>query len=182
MLAVRRIGRRRYAACYARRERGERPTASLPGLLAVLLMGWLVLGMGGCGVKGPPVPFRQPAPLPAVAHLGFGVADGRVTLTWRLKAPLDGEAARQARFIVRRSLTKLEGPACENCPMVFETVGTQPYVETADGIHAMTLPLETGYRYGFIVHLKTGKRVGPDSTPVQFDYPSDEVVVPVEEP
>jgi hypothetical protein len=133
-------------------------------------------------VKGPPVPLRQPPPLPAVADLAHRVADRQVTLTWRLTAPLDNPTARQARFIVRRSQTALDAPACENCPLTFETVGRVPYVETADNTHAFIYSLEKGYRYGFTVHLKTNAGVGPESSLLRFDLRSNGSAVPVEEP
>jgi hypothetical protein len=148
-------------------------------VLAVVLGGGLT---GGCGVKGPPTPMWPPAPLPMVADLTCQVADGRVTLTWRLPSPLEDKAARQASFIIRRYRTALDQPACENCPRVFTTVETMPYVETADTAFSLNLALEAGYRYAFTVHLQTGNDVGPDADPVQFDYPSDEISVPVEEP
>jgi hypothetical protein len=125
---------------------------------------------------------RQPDPLPAVVDLAYRIANRQVTLTWRLQSPPDRQAARQARFIVRRFRTALDQPICESCPQVFETVGRMPYVETSDGAYALTLPLNVGFRYTFKVHLEAGNLVGADCEPVQFDYPSDNIGVPVEEP
>jgi len=151
-------------------------------LVLFLVLGWLTVGLGGCGVKGPPVPLRQPDPLPAVVDLAHRIDNRQVTLTWRLQSPPDRQAARQARFIVRRFRTALDQPACESCPQVFETVSRMPYVETSDGAYALTLPVEAGFRYAFTVHLETGKLVGADSEPVKFEYPSDDHALPVEEP
>jgi len=146
-------------------------------LVLALVLGWFAL-IGGCGVKGPPVPLREPPALPSVTDLAHRVADGQVALTWRLQSPLDSRAARQASFIVRRSRTAFDQTACENCPRVFETVGNIPYVETDDGSYTLTLGLDAGFRYVFTVHLQTGRVVGPDGDPVQFDYPSDKRVQP----
>jgi hypothetical protein len=45
---------------------------------------WLFgFGWIGCGVKGPPVPPRQP-PVPAVSDLAYEVAGQAVMLTWSL--------------------------------------------------------------------------------------------------
>lgn len=151
-------------------------------LVLVLVLGWLTVGLGGCGVKGPPVPLRQQAPLPAVVNPAYRIANRQVTLTWRLQSSLDRQVARQARFIVRRFRRALDQPACESCPQVFETVGRMPYVETSDGAYVLTLPLEAGFRYAFTVHIETGNLVGADSEPLKFEYPSDDNVVPVEKP
>jgi hypothetical protein len=162
------------------RRNGEtRPGWWLRLVLALLLAGG---GLGGCGVKGPPVPLRPQARLPAVTDLAYRVADHSVMLTWTLSPLLDGKAAKQASFIVRRSQTALDAPACENCPLVFEKVGTVPYVDAGDKPFALSLALETGHRYVFTVYLKMGGMKGPESNPVKFDYTSDEFVVPVEEP
>ncbi len=169
--AIRRNGRYRWDLGGA----GARLTLGL-----VLVLGWLVAG--GCGVKGPPIPLRQPAPLPAVTDLTYRVSDRQVTLTWRLPSPLDRQSAKRARFIIRRSRTALDQPACENCPRVVETVGRMPYVETTDMTYTDKLVIEAGYGYAFTVHLRTGNQVGPDGDPVQFDYPSNPLAVPVEEP
>lgn len=141
-------------------------------LALILAVGWWVLATG-CGVKGPPVPLWQASPLPAVADLAGRVADGRVTLTWQLQSSLDSQAARQASFIIRRSRTAFDEPSCENCPQVFETVGNVPYVETDDGSYTLTLGLDAGFRYVFMVHLQTEHGIGPAGEPVQFDYPMD---------
>ena len=127
----------------------------------------------GCGVKGPPVPLWKTPDLPSVTDLAYHEADGQVTLTWTLQSPLDAQAARQASFIVRRFRTALDQPSCENCPKVFETVGNIPYVETDDGSYTLTLSLDAGFRYAFMVHLQTEHDVGPDCDPVKFDYPMD---------
>ena len=153
----------------------DRWTGKRHGLILlklVLVLGWFVL-VAGCGVKGPPVPLQQTPALPSVTALAHRVADGQVTLTWQLQSALDSRTARQASFIVRRSRTALDQPSCENCPQVFETVGNIPYVETADGSYALKLGLDAGFRYVFMVHLRTGHDVGPDCDPVQFDYPMD---------
>lgn len=162
------------------RRRVEKRLGRPLGLVLALLLAWV--GCSGCGVKAPPVPLRQPAPLPAVTDLAYRVADHAVVLTWTLSPPLDNKTARQASFIVRRSRTALDAVACENCPRVFEKVGTVPYVEADEKPFTLRLALEAGNRYVFTVRLRMDGVVGPDSNPAKFDYPLDEFGVPMEEP
>lgn len=131
---------------------------------------FLLLGLGGCGVKGPPVPPRQPVP-PAVTDLAFQVADGSVTLTWRLTQPLSGKPAGPWAFGIYRARSVLDQPACDTCPLVFEKVGTVPYVEPQVDRFSTAIPLDAGYRYVFKVRLEKNRRAGPDSQPIRFDYP-----------
>lgn len=131
----------------------------------------LLLGFSyfGCGIKGPPVPPRQP-PVPVVAELAYQVADQTVTLTWRLPEPLSGKQAKHAKFGLYRSRTALAESACDGCPLVFEKVATVPYVHTDSNRFSTGAPLDPGYRYGFKVRLETDGGAGPDSNLVKFDY------------
>ena len=147
--------------------RCSRPSAAL----LVTLGGALLVAVFGCGVKGPPVPPRQPA-LPAVVELDHRTAGTTVTLTWRTAAPLTGGAAHTARYVIYRSRTDLTGPACDTCPLVFEKIATVAHEKGLAPPYAARLPLEAGYRYTFKVRLEAGGLTGPDSPTVQFDYPS----------
>lgn len=126
----------------------------------------------GCGVKGPPVPPRQP-PVPAVADLAYAVADHTIALTWRLPGPLSTKQANQAAFGLYRSRTALAESGCDGCPLVFEKVATVPYVHTESNRFSFDAPLEPGYRYVFKVRLETDGGTGPDSNPVQVDHLPD---------
>ena len=138
----------------------------------ILLTGVLLLlscSYFGCGVKGPPVPPRQP-PLPVVADLAYQVAGQMVTLTWSLQGSLSGKQAQQTVFGLYRSMTALDEPVCDGCPLVFEKVTTVPYVHADADRFATDVSLDTGYHYVFKVRLETDRGVGPDSNPVQFDH------------
>jgi hypothetical protein len=133
---------------------------------------FLLLGFSyfGCGVKGPPVPPRQP-PVPAVADLAYQMGDQTITLTWRLPERLSAKQAAQASFGLYRSRTALAGSDCDGCPQVFEKVVTVPYVHTETNRFFIDVPLEPGYRYVFKVRLHAAGGAGPDSNPVRVDLP-----------
>jgi hypothetical protein len=134
---------------------------------------WLIgIGWFGCGVKGPPVPPRQPLS-PAAPRLTFQVTGASVTLAWSLPEPLSGRQTKQARFVVYRSQTDLDQAACDDCPLVFQKWETIPYVHADANPYSVTAPLDPGYRYVFKVRVETDGRVGPDSNSVQVDYESD---------
>ena len=128
----------------------------------------LSVGYSGCGVKGVPVPPRQP-PIPAVADLAYALADRTVALTWRLPGPLSAKQARHAVFGIYRSRTALDESGCDGCPLVFEKAATVPYVHTPSNRFSIDAPLESGYRYVFKVRLETDGAAGPDSNMVQVD-------------
>jgi hypothetical protein len=146
----------------------------------IVLSGIFLLLSGiyfGCGIKGPPVPLRQPQ-VPAVTNLVYQVTDQSVTLTWSLPGPLSGKQANQATFGLYRSRTALAEPACDDCPLIFEKVATVPYVHTDTNRYSTDVPLDPGYRYGFNVRLETNGGAGTDSNPVQFDVPSGGLKTP----
>ena len=126
----------------------------------------------GCGVKGPPVPPRQPL-VPTVADLAYAVTDHTIALTWRLPGPLSTKQANQAAFGLYRSRIALAESGCDGCPLVFEKVATVPYVHTESNRFSFDAPLEPGYRYVFKVRLETDGGTGPDSNPVQVDHLPD---------
>ena len=136
----------------------------LAGLFLLLSVSYF-----GCGVKGPPVPPRQP-PVLAVADLAYAVSDQIVALTWHLPGPLSAKQAKNAAFGLYRSRTALAEPDCDGCPLVFEKVTTVPYVHTESNRFSIDAPLEAGYRYVFKVRLETDGGDGPDSNSVQIDH------------
>jgi hypothetical protein len=141
----------------------------------------LVWGISGCGVKGPPVPPRQP-PLPAVTDLSYRLTQQTVALTWRLSAPPTGSWDRDWVFGIYRSRSSLDQPPCDGCPLVFAKVATLPYTDTDNLRFSTDVPLVPGYRYVFKVRLETTHRAGPDSNTVTFDDPSVESMQPSETP
>lgn len=149
-----------------------RPQRFHANRLIALATGLLLSALWSCGIKGPPVPPQQ-APVPAVVDLIYQLTDRSVALSWRLSMPLDGKSASQAAFVIYRSRTALDEPACETCPLVFEKAGMLPYVDTENDRFAFNVPIDSGYRYVFKVHLKLDGIDGPDSNPVQFKHVSD---------
>ena len=152
---------------YDKRTRSCSKNIVLAGLFLLLSVSYF-----GCGVKGPPLPSRQP-PVPAVADLAYAVTDQTVTLTWRLPGALSAKLAKNAVFGVYRSRTALAEPDCDGCPLVFEKVATVPYVHADANRFSIDAPLEPGYRYVFKVRLETGGGGGPDSNLVQVDHLTD---------
>jgi len=145
-------------------------SAKRPILAGLFLL--LSVSYFGCGVKGPPVPPRQP-PVTAVADLAYAVSDQIVALTWHLPGPLSAKQAKNAAFGLYRSRTALAEPDCDGCPLVFEKVATVPYVHTESNRFSIDAPLETGYRYVFKVRLETDGGDGPDSNSVKIDHLPD---------
>jgi hypothetical protein len=139
----------------------------IAGLCGLVGIAWI-----GCGVKGPPVPPRQPMP-PASPRLAFQVTGSSVTLTWSLPEPLSGRQAKQARFVVYRSPTGFDQAACDDCPLVFQKWKTIPYVHADANPYSTTAPLDPGYRYVFKVRVETEGGVGADSNSVQVDPVTD---------
>ncbi len=150
------------------------PKAVFSGKVTLLTGIFLLLGFSyfGCGIKGPPVPPRQP-PVPVVLDLAYQVADRVIMLTWRLPGPLFGRQANHATFGLYRSRTTLAEPVCDGCPLVFEKVKTVPFVYTDTNRYSADASLDPGYRYVFKVRLETDGGAGPDSNPVQLDHLSD---------
>jgi hypothetical protein len=144
-------------------------SANRPILFGLLLL--LSTAYFGCGVKGPPVPPRQPL-VPAV-ELSYQVDDQTVRLTWRLPGPLAAKQAKDAAFVVYRSRTALAEPPCDGCPLVFEKAASVAYVDSDSNRFSIDKPLESGYRYVFKVRLETDSGAGPDSNPVRFDHLPD---------
>jgi len=141
--------------------------AKVPILMGLLLL--FGLSYFGCGVKGPPVPLRQPS-IPAVTDLDYQVTDQTIVLTWRLLAPPSAKQANRAAFGLYRSRTGMAEATCDDCPLVFEKVATVPYVYSKDNRFSIDLPLDLDFRYVFKVRLEMDNGVGPDSNLVQVDH------------
>jgi predicted small lipoprotein YifL len=130
----------------------------------------VLFSLAGCGVKGPPMPPKA-APTPAVS-LTYRLDDASVQLQWEMASDLSNEQARQATFAIYRSRQDLSEGACENCPLVFEKVATQPFVQTAGNRFSSAVALDTGYGYAFKVRLEIRGQAGVDSNTVRFDFPA----------
>jgi len=129
-----------------------------------------VFSLAGCGVKGPPIPPKT-APLPAVA-LTYRLDGASVQLQWKMASDLSNKQARQANFATYRARWDLSEGGCDNCPLVFEKVATQPFVSTEDAHFSSAVALDPGYGYAFKVRLEVGGQAGVDSNTVRFDFPA----------
>ena len=93
-------------------------------------------------------------------------------LQWKMASDLSNKQARQATFTIYRSRHDLSEGACKDCPLVFEKVSTQPFVQTEDGRFFSVEILDPGYGYAFKVRLKIPGQAVADSNTVRFEYPS----------
>jgi predicted small lipoprotein YifL len=129
-----------------------------------------VLSLAACGVKGPPVPPKA-APPPAVA-LTYRLDGASVQLQWEMASDLSNKQARQAAFTIYRSRQDLSEGDCDDCPLVFEKVSTQPFVQTDGNRFSSVEILDPGYGYAFKVRLAIRGQAGADSNTVRFEFPS----------
>jgi predicted small lipoprotein YifL len=127
-----------------------------------------VFSLVGCGVKGPPMPPKA-APLPAVA-LTYRLDGASVQLQWKMASVLSSKQARQATFTIYRSRQDLSEGACDDCPLVFEKVATQPFVQTDGNRFSSVEILDPGHGYAFKVRLEIRGQAGADSNTVRFDF------------
>lgn len=141
----------------------------LPNCVAAALF-LAVLSLASCGVKGPPVPPKA-APPPAVA-LTYRLDGASVQLQWELASDLSSKQARQATFTIYRSRRDLSDAACDDCPLVFEKVATQPFVQTEGSRFSSIVTLYPGYGYAFKVRLEIRGQAGADSNTIRFDVPA----------
>ena len=140
---------------------------------AVAALFLAVFTLAGCGVKGPPIP-PQTAPLPDLA-LSYRLVDGpSVQLMWQMSSPLSNAQDRQATVLIYRSRMDLSEADCDNCPLVFEKVSTQPFVQTDGNRFSSVEILNPGYGYAFKVRLAIRGQAGADSNTVRFDIPAAE--------
>ncbi|BBO72761.1 hypothetical protein DSCW_01780 [Desulfosarcina widdelii] len=110
------------------------------------------------------------APLPAVA-LTYRLDGASVQLQWEMASDLSNKQARQATFTIYRSRRDLSEGACDDCPLVFEKVTTQPFVQTGGNRFSSVETLDSGYGYAFKVRLEIRGQAGADSNTVRFEYP-----------
>ena len=111
------------------------------------------------------------APPPAVA-LTYRLDGASVQLQWEMASDLSNKQARQAAFTIYRSRQDLSEGDCDDCPLVFEKVSTQPFVQTDGNRFSSAVALDPGYKYAFKVRLEIRGQAGADSNTIRFDVPA----------
>jgi predicted small lipoprotein YifL len=127
----------------------------------------LILGMTGCGRKGPPLPPQYEEP-PIVGDLQYEIKDNTVALRWSAPALQKQKENTAAGARLYRSRTSLKETGCKNCPPVFLMIRSIPL---QSGVMQYTERLEHGYRYTYkVVLYDSNHREGADSNIVRFTY------------
>jgi len=104
--------------------------------------------------------------------LTYRLDGASVQLQWKMASDLSNKQARQATFAIYRSRQDLSEGACDDCPLVFEKVATQPFVQAEDGRFSSVEILDPGYGYAFKVRLEIRGQAGADSNTIRFDFPA----------
>jgi hypothetical protein len=128
----------------------------------------MVLGMIGCGVKGPPMP-SQNEPIPAVTDLKATMGQEEIVLTWSGA----GDSKEITEYDVYTSRSDLSQPPCQGCPQVFEKVGSLPITgqRASERQFRFSFSAAPGFRYLIKVRARseTGNR-GPESNTVMIEF------------
>jgi hypothetical protein len=131
----------------------------------------LLLLAASCGKKAPPMA-PQPRPLAAVTDLKGSLDQGHIRLTWT-HSP-DNRYAKA--YVVLRAQRELFQPECNDCPKVFQKVGTIPLSGSRRSEkHSLDFSqrLAAGFRYTFSVRpIHSSGAQGPDSNPVVMELPA----------
>jgi hypothetical protein len=148
-----------------------RNTIILAGICWLFGFSWI-----GCGVKGPPVPPRQP-PVPAVSGLAYRVADRAVILTWSLPGPLSGRQAKR-----RRSASTGPEPSLKIQP----ARGAPWYLKKRNRSHTCKrtttdIPPTCPWIPGIAMYSKSGWRRAVLWGPIQIQYNSTICPMPLQE-
>jgi hypothetical protein len=130
----------------------------------------LLLLAAGCGKKAPPVA-PQPRPLSAVTDLKGILDQGHVRLVWTHRP--DNWYVKA--YVVLRAQRGLSQPVCDDCPRVFQKVGTislaKPLRDQEQTLD-FSQSLATGFSYTFSVRPIHGSGAqGPDSNLVVLVVP-----------
>jgi hypothetical protein len=132
----------------------------------------LLLWVAGCGKKAPPVA-PQSRPLTAVTDLKAMLDQGHVRLTWT-HSP-DNRYAKA--YVVLRAQRELSRPECNDCPRVFQKVGSLDLTGAIrDEKHTLDFSenLAAGFRYIFSVRpVHSSGAQGPDSNLVIVEVPAE---------
>nr|NJM04833.1 lipoprotein [Desulfobacula sp.] len=134
-------------------------------LFLILIGGMSLLGLAGCGKKGPPVlPVVKGEKISPPFDLKYETAGERIELTWDHKVDEAEAFVKPLGFDV--FLEKRTFDSCQGCPFKFEKIGSVslPAMKFAMGI-------EKGYKYYFRIQAK-GKNtmVSEFSESVLFEY------------
>ena len=111
--------------------------------MMVLFSALMVIGITGCGKKGPPLPpVVEGNKIAAVTGLEYRVVDNAVILTWKHKIDPDQAAVKPDAFEV--FMAKKTFDDCEGCPFTFSLVKVVEVPEMS-----CSIPVDKGYRYYF---------------------------------
>lgn len=136
--------------------------------LAWLWVCLILLALGGCGKKGPPVPPRCPRP-PEPRWIGI-LPDGQsVVLRWRI----DINTALNVRaFHVLEAADRLDEKECPGCPLRFKRIGVLK-AEKRKAVYSFRVNILPGYRYTFRIR-SVGLSEGLYSDSGTISYPDRE--------
>jgi predicted small lipoprotein YifL len=127
----------------------------------------LLVGMTGCGVKGPPVS-PDYSELPVVRDLAYQASQNQIELTWTIPTGADANTAAIVRASIYRLKQALGNISCPECPQTFAVIARLP---ARSGIMKFTDTIEKGFQYYYkIVLSDTGKKHGGDSNIVHYRY------------
>lgn len=138
------------------------------GRLTVILMAvFILVVLGGCGRKLPPI---QPGtyPPPAVKDLAFEVKDSELTLSWTVPAVQKEKESPPVGFKVLRARQTLAEAECQTCTVRFQAIGDVRVIgkEPAERLQFKDR-LESGYKYRYKVRgYTTPEAEGKDSNVV----------------
>ena len=104
--------------------------------------------------------------------LGYRLDGASVQLQWEMASDLSKKQTRRAAFAIYRSRQDLSEGSCDDCPLVFEKVSAQPFVQTDGNRFSSVETLDPGYGYAFKVRLEIRGQAGIDSNTVRFDFPA----------
>lgn len=149
-------------------EAGIHPKILLSVMLACFSMGG---GLGGCGVKTPPVP-PQSEPPPAVTDLAGTIEGDTIRLRWTIPA-WQSDQDELAVFRIYRSQIPISEIFCEDCPIAFDLIDEVPIsrANRETGIMTYTDRLEKGNRYIYrILPVTEQGRIGAQSNVIRFTH------------
>lgn len=122
----------------------KRQTFGFRSLIGIAFL-FFILGMTGCGEKGPPLPVVDTAQrIMEPYDLKIDHSDSVLSLSWSHRIDPVDAWVKPERFDVFMSV---KGPSdCEDCPFQFKTVGTVPMPQKE-----FITRVEKGYDYYFRV-------------------------------
>ena len=142
-------------------------------ILAVTIFGGALIG--GCGIKGPPVPPQRYRPA-AVADLSYELIDDRAVLRWSVAGPGDQAARAAAGCAVYRARLALAGTDCTDCDASYKKVAdvAVPGDATQQDLHQLRYvdsALAPGFEYAYRVRCSSAAGATSDeSNVVRFEY------------